>query len=445
MDFEIFEKFLKENQLHQLKLALEDSNPVDAAEFLSELEGEDLPKVFRLLKKDFAADVFAELDSDITNELISSMSDKEIAKIIDELSVDDAVDTLEELPATVVNRILKNTPAEARAEINRFLNYPDESAGSIMTSEFASVRSNMTVQEAIEHIRRTGVDKETVYVIYVTDKTRILEGTLGLRDLLFADPEATVASIMSTSTIFATTTDTKEHAANLISRYGFLALPIVDSERRLVGIVTVDDALDLIRETATNDIEKMAAITPTDKSYLKTGVFEIWSKRSPWLLLLVISATFTGMIINRFEDALSKMVALTAFIPMLMNSGGSAGSQASVTVIQGLSLGELKPENVAWILWKEFRVAILSGICLGGVIFLKVLLIDRLGAMVALIIALTLFCCVIMAKLVGAVLPLLAKIIGFDPAVMASPFITTIVDAVTLIIYFTLATAILKL
>lgn len=436
---------LENKQYSAFMREIDEMNAVDLADFLSSLPSEHLPKVFRMLKKDTAAEVFAELDSDLQEELIQGMSDKEISKVMDELFIDDAVDMLEELPASMVQRILKSTSSELRGEINRFLRYPEDSVGSIMTSEVVSIRSNMTVEEAVAYIRRTGIDKETVYVIYVTDPSKILLGTVELRDLLFSSPEDRISEIMDTATLSALTTDDREEAVSLISKYDLLALPVVDSENRLVGIVTVDDAVDVINEEATEDIEKMAAITPTDKPYLKTGVFATWLTRIPWLLLLMISATFTGTIITHYESALGQMVILTAFIPLLMDTGGNAGGQASVTVIRGLSLGELRMGNILSILWKEFRVSLLCGITLAAVVFGKAMLFDRTSALTAAVIALTVLATVILAKLVGCSLPILAKRLGFDPAVMASPFITTIVDALALLIYFGFATLLLGL
>lgn len=438
-------ELLRSQRFVELITVIDEMNAVDAAEFLATLEAHELPIVFRLLKKDTAADIFAELDSDLQEEIIQGMSDKEIERVMKHLFVDDAVDLLEELPANMVNRILKNTSLEQRGVLNRFLKYPEDSAGSVMTSEFVSIYETMTVDRAVEYIRRTGIDKETVYVIYVTDSSKILRGTVGLRDLLFASPEDKISDLMETSVIHALTTEDKEKAANAISKYDLLALPVVDSEHRLVGMITVDDALDVIHEEATEDIEKMAAITPTDKPYLKTGVFATFGKRIPWLLLLMISATFTGTIITHYEHALEQVVLLTAFIPLLMDTGGNAGGQTSVTIIRGLSLGELKMGNILKILWKEFRVSLLCGIMLSAVVFGKAVWIDGASVAVAAVIAITVLATVIVAKLVGASLPILAKRIGFDPAVMASPFITTIVDAVALLIYFGFARLILKI
>lgn len=445
MDFENLNKLLDEHKYADFIKEIDEMNAVDSAEYLTVVDPENLLKVFRMLKKDTAAEIFAELDSDVQKKIIDSISDSEISKIIDQLYIDDTVDMLEELPANVVNRVLRNTQGKTRAEINRFLKYPEDSAGSVMTSEFISIHSTMTVNDAIKYIRRTGSRKETVYVVYVTDRSRILLGTVELRDLMFAGDDDVIENIMDTSIVSALTTDDKETAASLISKYDLLALPVVDSENRLVGIVTVDDALDVIEEEATEDIEIMAAIVPTDKPYLKTGIFETWKKRIPWLLLLMVSATFTGGIINHYESALGQMVILTSFIPMIMDTGGNAGGQSSATIIRGLSLGEIKMGNILRVLWKEFRVSLLCGLTLGAAAFVKALLIDRATPMIGLVVALTLACSVIFAKLVGSSLPILAKRIGFDPAVMASPFITTIVDAIALLVYFRIASAILGL
>lgn len=418
--------------------------PTDAADFLETLPPDELPVVFRLLKKDTAAEIFAELEYEPQTRLISTLSDRELGQLCGELYTDDVVDLLEELPAGVVSRILKNVPPEDRSLINRFLAYPEGSAGSVMTSEYVTLNAGMTVTEAVHHIRKTGYDKETVYSLFVTDNQRRLVGTLELRDLLFGDPDTPVSTISDANAAFVLTTDSRGHVADVIAKYDLLSVPVVDSERRLVGIVTVDDALDVVREEAAEDIEKMAAITPTDRPYSRTGVGEIFRKRIPWLLLLMISATFTGAIISHYEEALGAYVVLTSFIPMLMDTGGNAGGQASVTVIRGLSLGEIVPRRDALsILLKEVRVALLCGSVLAIVAAAKVLLVDRAGTVVAAVVALTLFFSVLTAKSVGSMLPLLARRLGLDPAVMASPFITTIVDAVSLMIYFRIATALL--
>lgn len=438
-------ELLNEKKYNKFISAINEMNAVDVAFFLQGLDGHYLFKVFRMLKKDIAADVFSELDAEVQEQIIDSMRDSEISDFIDTLAMDDTVDMLEELPANVVARILKSSSAEQRREINKFLKYPDQSAGSVMTSEFVSIKSSLNVEEAVEYIRKTGIDKETVYVIYVTNLSRRLLGWVELSDLLFAKSDDLIEDIMHTAVVSATTADDKETVANLISKYDLLALPVVDSENRLVGIVTVDDALDVISQEATEDIEKMVAIVPSDKPYLKIGVFETFLKRVPWLLILMISAAFTGSIITHYEEALGKVVILTAFIPMLMGSGGNAGGQASVTIIRSLSLGEIRMSNIFRILWKEFRVSLLCGSVLAIAAFAKVMIFDRVPVSIALTVSLSLLATIVLAKLVGASLPILAKRVRLDPAVMASPFITTIVDAVSLIIYFNIATKILDL
>ncbi|MBE6706542.1 MAG: magnesium transporter [Ruminococcaceae bacterium] len=445
MNYTELNELLDEKKYNQFISEVNEMNAVDIADFLQTLDDQQLSKVFRMLKKDIAADVFAELDAEVQQKIIDSMKDSEISAFIDTLAMDDTVDMLEELPANVVARILKSSSPEQRKEINKFLKYSDQSAGSVMTSEFVRIKSNLTVEAAVDYIRKTGIDKETVYVIYVTDASRRLLGWVELRDLLFADKADLIEDIMYTAVISATTSDDKETVANLISKYDLLALPVVDSENRLVGIVTVDDALDVISQEATEDIEKMVAIVPSDKPYLKVGVFETFIKRVPWLLILMISAAFTGSIITHYEEALGKVVILTAFIPMLMGSGGNAGGQASVTIIRSLSLGEIRMRNIFKILWKELRVSLLCGTALAVAAFAKVMIFDRVSAEIALTVSLSLLATIVLAKLVGASLPILAKRVKLDPAVMASPFITTIVDAVSLIIYFNIATKILNL
>ncbi len=439
-------ELLNEKKYTEFIPLINSMNAVDTAEYLQYTQEEDLYKVFRMLKKDLAADVFAELDSEFQEQIINTMKDSEISKFIDTLAMDDTVNMLEEMPANVVERILKSVSSENRKEINRFLNYDEYSAGGLMTSEFVCIRSHMTVSEAVSHIRKTGVDKETVYVIYVVDKSKHLLGIVELKDLLFANEDKIIGDIMDGDIIYATTADDQETVANLISKYDLLVLPIVDKEERLVGIVTVDDAVDVIHEETTEDIEKMAAIVSTDdKPYLKVGVFETWRKRIPWLLFLMISAAFTGSIITHYENALGQVVILTAFIPMLMGSGGNAGGQSSVTIIRSLSLGEIRMGNIFRILWKEFRVSLLCGVTLSAAAFAKIMFVDRAGVAVSAVVSLSLLATVIVAKLVGASLPILAKRINLDPAVMASPFITTIVDAVSLVIYFSIATRILDI
>jgi len=453
MNFEYLNSLLSERKYSALVKELYEMNAVDAADFLAIVSDEDLPKVFRMLKKGIAADIFAELESDTQEKIIHAFSDQEFSKILDQLYIDDVMDMLDELPANVVDRIIKNADKQTRAEINRFLKYEEDSAGSVMTSEFVRIRASMTVSEAVSCIRRVGAHKETVYVIYVTDNARVLKGIVELRDLLFAKEDELIENIMDKSVISALTTDHQEEVAQKIAKYDLLALPVVDSEDRLVGIVTVDDALDVIEEEATEDIEKMSAMLPSDKPYLKTGVFETWRQRILWLLLLMVSATFTSAIITSYEGRLSTSgalgIVLTAFIPMLMGTGGNAGGQSSSTIIRSLSLGEVRMGNIFRVLWKELRVSMLCGVTLAVASFVKTLVLDFRcdfspeNISVSIVVSITLFSTVIMAKLVGSSLPILAKRIGLDPAVMASPFITTIVDAISLLIYFAIASAIL--
>ncbi len=424
--------------------------PMDIAHLLGELGENRLALMFRLLPKELAAETFIEMDPEEQELLIRGFSDAELKDVVDELYVDDAVDLIEEMPANVVKRILRSADPEMRRTINELLNYPEDSAGSIMTTEYVSLRPDMTAEEAIKRIRRGAVDKETIYTCYVTDRNRKLVGYVTLKSLLLAEDDTQITDIMGTDTISVTTTDDQEEVANTFSKYDMSALPVVDKESRLVGIVTVDDAIDVMEEEATEDIEKMAAIMPTDKPYLKLSPFEIWKSRIPWLLLLMVSATFTGLIISSFESALAKWVALTAFIPMLMDTGGNTGSQASVTVIRALSIGDLEFSDFFRVVWKELRVAVLCAVSLAVVNFLKIQLVDvmLLGntgvtVTVNLVICVTLAFTIICAKLVGCTLPLLAKKLGFDPAVMASPFITTIVDALSLLIYFQVASVLL--
>ena len=436
---------LTEKKFSQLKQLLSTMNPVDLAGILEEMPQDSLPLVYRLLPKELAAEAFAEMDNDLQEILIQAFSDKELQEVLDELYLDDAVDIIEEMPANVVKRILRQTSPEVRKKINEILHYPEDSAGSIMTIEYVDLKKTMTVDEAFSRIRATGVDKETIYTCYVTNHDRKLEGLVTVRELLLSPKTAIIGEIMQTHVIAASTLDDKEKVANQLQKYDFLALPVVDQEYRLVGIVTFDDAMDVLQEENTEDIEMMAAITPTGKPYLKTSTTELWKKRVPWLLLLMVSATFTGKIIQAYESALAAQVALTAFIPMLMDTGGNAGSQASVTIIRGLSLGEIRMSDLLKIIWKEIRVAILCGLTLSVANFAKMMLLDQVGLSVSLVVCLTLVLTVTSAKITGCTLPIVAKRIGFDPAVMASPFITTIVDALSLIVYFNFASILLHL
>ena len=446
-------QLLSKKKYHSLKDLLCELEPADIGIMFEEMPSESLPLLFRLLAKEMAAEVFVELSSDTQELLIAGFSDVELKEVLDELYMDDTVDIIEEMPANVVKRILRHTDPEKRESINEILKYPKYSAGSIMTTEFVDLKKNMTVADAFTHIRRTGVDKETIYTCYVTDENRILLGLVSVKDLLLSEETKALDEIMETNIIYVNTQEDQETAAQNFEKYDFLALPVVDNENRLVGIITVDDAIDVIQEEATEDIEKMAAITPTDKPYMKTGVFETYKKRILWLLLLMISATFTGKIISSFEDALSACVVLTAFIPMLMDTGGNSGGQASVTIIRSMSLGDIEMKDIFKVMWKELRVSLLCGITLGAANFCKMMLVDRGAIMssgqnvvsVAIVVCLTLVVTVVIAKLIGCSLPMLAKKVGFDPAVMASPFITTIVDAVSLIIFFRIAVTILHI
>ncbi len=434
---------LDEKKYSELKNLLSEMNEADIAAVLKELPQEKLPLLYRILPKELAAEVFVNMDSDAQEFLIRAFSDNELREVLDELYVDDAVDIIEEMPATVVKRILMHTDPEVRKSINEILQYPEDSAGSIMTIEYVDLKKYMTVEDAFTRIRRTGVDKETIYICYVTDENRKLLGIVTVKDLLLSEKNAKIFEIMDTNIISANTLEDKEIVAEKFRKYDLLALPVVDQENRLVGIVTIDDAMDVLQDENTEDIEKMAAITPTDKPYLKMSVFETWKKRFPWLLLLMVSATFTGKIITHFEDALQSYVVLTAFIPMLMDTGGNCGGQSSVTIIRGLSLGDITFRDTFRVIWKEFRVAFLCGVTLALVNFGKMLLIDRVSVMVAAVVCVTMVLTIILAKFIGCTLPILAKRLHFDPAVMASPFITTIVDALSLLIYFRVASMIL--
>ena len=454
--FEIIQKtllqMLEEKKYATLRDILVTMNPSDIAALFGELEEKQIPLMFRLLPKEQAAETFVEMEPDAQELLIRSFSDNELKEIVDELYVDDAADLVEEMPANVVKRILKQADPEMRSRINQILRYPENSAGSIMTTEYVSLRPAMTVEEAILRIRRQGVDKETIYTCYVTEGRKLI-GLVTVKDLLLAqDDETPIRDIMLTNLISVNTHTDQEEVARMFSKYNFLALPVVDKEDRMLGIVTFDDAMDVMVDEATEDMEIMSGMLPSEKTYLKSGVFELFKNRIPWLMLLMVSATFTGLIITAFEDALAAQVALTAFIPMLMGTGGNSGSQSSVTVIRSLSLGELKFKDIGIVLWKEFRTSILCGIALAVVCFVKIWLVDGLllnnpdiTLAVNIVVCLALAVTVIIAKIVGGLLPLGAKALKLDPAVMASPFITTIVDALSLLVYFLFAKAILKL
>lgn len=444
-ELEEVRQLLATKQYTKLRQRMEEANSADIATVMEELEEEELLKIFRILPKSMAADVFSYLEVDKQQFIITSLSERDAAGIIDNLMADDATDLLEEMPANIVKKLLANANPETRRDINHLLRYPEDSAGSIMTVEYVDLKENMTVRDAIARIRLIGLDSETINICYVLDSQRTLVGTVALRYLLTNSPDEVIGEIMHENVIYINTLMDQEEVARQFQKYDFTAMPVVDNEKRLVGIITVDDIVDILQEEATEDMEKMAAIVPTDKPYMKTGVFETWKKRIPWLLLLMISATFTGSIITSFEDALSVCVILTAYIPMLMDTGGNAGGQASVTIIRGLSLNEIEFSDVFLVVWKEIRVAVLCGLTLAVANFVKLLLFDRVTVLVAAVVCLTLMAAVLIAKVVGCILPMLAKKIGFDPAVMASPFITTIVDALSLLIYFRIATIILHI
>ena len=425
-------------------------NPADIAALFSELEEHTLPLLFRLLPKDIAAETFVEMEPELQEMLIRGFSDSELKEVVDELYVDDAVDLVEEMPANVVKRILRQADAETRKLINDILKYPEDSAGSIMTTEYIELRPTMTVADAIKNIRRNGSDSETINTCYVTDEGKHLMGIVSIRSILLAEEDAVLRDIMEDHVISVSTLTDQEEATSMIAKYNFTVLPVVDGENRLVGIITVDDALDVMEDEATEDIEIMGGVTPVDKPYLRTGVFQFWKARIPWLMLLMIGATFTGMILNHFEDSLAAITALTLFIPMLMDTGGNSGSQASVTVIRALSLGDLEFRDILAVIWKEIRVAVVCGVSLAVVAFGKIMLIDHLllhnddvTLWVALTVCITMALVVLVAKLIGCTLPMLAEKLGLDPAVMSSPFITTIVDALSLLIYFAIAAALL--
>ena len=458
--FEIVEKallaMLEDKKYSTLRDILVTMNPIDIAGLFDGLEEKQIPLMFRLLPKEMAAETFVEMEADAQELLIRGFSDNELKEVLDELYVDDAADIVEEMPANVVKRILKHADPEMRHSINQILRYPENSAGSIMTTEYVSLRPHMTVEEAILRIRRQGIDKETIYTCYVTAKDRTLLGLVTVKDLLLAeDDEMKISELMQDNLadfIFVSTKTDQEEVAQLFNKYNFLAMPVVDGENRMVGIVTFDDAMDVMEEEATEDMELMSGMTPSEKPYLRSSAFDLFKNRIPWLMLMMVSATFTGLIMTAFEDALAAQIALSAFIPMLMGTGGNSGSQSSVTVIRGLSLGELEFSDIGTILWKEIRTALMCGIALAVVCFAKIWVVDHLmmgnqniTLMVDLVVCLALCVTVVLAKMVGCMLPMAAKAVKLDPAVMASPFISTIVDALSLLVYFLFAKTLLHI
>ena len=432
-------KLVKERKFRTLRQQLSEMNEVDVAAFIEELDPEKTVVVFRLLPKELASDVFACLELDKQQHIVNSITDKEITNIIEDLSVDDAVDMVEELPANIVKRVLQNATPETRSQINEFLKYPENSAGSIMTAEYIGLRKSMTVEEAFSYIRQHGVDKETIYTCYVMDNKRTLEGVVTVKDLLMNPYETLIEDIMDTHVIKAMTTDDREDVVELFNKYDLTSLPVVDGENRLVGLVTVDDAVDVMEEEATEDFEKMAAMTPSEKPYLKTGVLEMARHRIPWLLVLMISATVTGGILAKYENAFAVLPILVTFVPQIMDTGGNAGSQASTMVIRGMAVGEIELRDVLKVLWKEMRVGVLCGLTLAAVNFVRIVLFYPGQIAVALVVVVSMCITVILSKMIGCLLPMGAQRIGIDPAIMASPLITTLVDAVSLTVYFEFA------
>ena len=436
-------ELLGRGQYTRLRQVIQELNDADIADYMEDMEEEEVIKIFRILPKDMAADVFSYLEIDRQQSIITSLSDKDAARIIDNMMSDDAKELMEEMPANVVKRLIANTSPDTRQAINHLMRYPEDSAGSIMTVEYVDLKENQTVGEAIERIRKVGLDSETINICYVLDKKRTLVGTVALRYLLISDADAVIGEMMHRNVVSLHTLMDQEEVARQFRKYEFTAMPVVDNEDRLVGIITRDDVVDILEEETTEDIEKMAALMPSDKPYLKMTVFDAYKKRIPWLLLLMISATFTGSIITSFESELSRYVVLTAFIPMLMDTGGNAGGQASAIIIRGISLDEIEFADWLVVIWKEIRTAVLCGLTLSICNFARLMIFDQVSVQVALVVCLTLLMAVIVAKVVGSTLPMLAKKIGLDPAVMASPFITTIVDAISLLIYFRVAELVL--
>jgi magnesium transporter len=443
---EILEEILQlieEKKYFKIKKILEDLNEVDIAEILDELDLHNTLLIFRMLPKDLAVEVFAHFEVENQGEIIEAITDKEVKNIVEELFFDDMIDLIEEMPANIVSKVLKHATAEERKLINQFLKYPPDSAGSLMTIEYVELRQSMTVKEAMEHIKETGLTKETVYTCYVTDKNRKLEGIISLRLLVVSPEDAVIADLMEDDVIYVETHDDQETVATVFRRYGFLALPVVDKEQRLTGIITVDDIMDVMEQEATEDFQKMAAMAPSDDPYMTSSVFDLAKQRIVWLLVLMVAATISGYIISSYEGILSSVVVLASFMPMLMNTGGSSGSQASTLVIRGMATGEIELKDAAKVLWKEFRISVIVGIVLALVNFGRLMIITRAGLLVSMTVSLTLVVTVVIAKLLGGLAPMAAKVMKLDPAIMAGPLITTFVDAISLIVYFSIATMLL--
>lgn len=439
MNFDELHALADEKQYRSLKEKLIEMNEVDIASFMEELDSEKTVVVFRTLPKEIASDVFACLPVEKQQHIITSITDNELQYIMDDLFVDDAVDMLEELPATIVKRVLKNSSPDTRKLINQFLNYPENSAGSVMTAEYVGLKKHMTVEEAFAYIRKYGVDKETIYTCYVMDDTRRLEGVVTVKDLLMSSYETVIGDIMDANVIKAYTTEDQERVVETFNEYGLLSLPVVDKENRLVGIITVDDVMYVMEQEATEDFEKMAAMLPSEKPYLKTGVFQLAKNRIPWLMILMLSSMVTGGILLQYESAFSVIPLLVTFIPMLMDTGGNSGSQASTMIIRGMAVGEVKPSDILQVMWKEIRVGVLCGACLALVNYVRLIIQYPGQEMICLTVVISIFFTVIIAKTIGCVLPIAARVIHLDPAIMASPMITTIVDACSLMIYFQMA------
>ncbi len=437
--------YLENNQLAKLKEVLIEENPVDIAELFEDLPKDQCLKLFRILPKDLAAETFSYLSSEKQQEIVENITDEEIKHIINEMFIDDTVDFIEEMPANIVDKILQNTSPDTRKLINQFLKYPENSAGSVMTVEYVSLKSDMNIGQALNHIKKVGINNETIDICYVIDNQRKLVGFISLKSLIFLDDIIPLVDAMETNVISATTTDDQEVIASLFRKYDLTSMPVVDIEGRLVGIITIDDVVDVIDQENTEDFQKMAAMNPSDEEYLKESVFSLAKHRIVWLLVLMISATATGTIIRRYEEVLQSVVILAAFIPMLMDTGGNAGSQSSTLIIRGIALGEIQLSDIGKILWKEFRVSLIVGITLAVVNFLRIYYIDKAGLTISLVVCASLLFTVIIAKVVGGILPILAKAFKLDPAIMASPLITTIVDACALVVYFALSTHFLNL
>ena len=445
IDFEELVQLAIDKKYRQLKEALLELNEVDIALFIEELGQDRSAIVFRMLPKTLSADVFAELDSEFQEHIINSITDRELSEIVEDLFVDDAVDMLEEMPATIVRRVMQNTKPETRKLINQFLNYPENSAGGIMTAEYIGLKKHMTVEECFAYIRKHGIDSETIYTCYVMDQKRRLEGVVTVKNLLMNSSDALVGDIMDDNVIKVATTTDQEEVVETMIKYDLLSMPVVDSEDRLVGIITVDDVMDVMEEEATEDIEKMAAMLPSEKPYLKTGVFELAKNRIPWLLFLMLSSTLSGAILERYENAFAAIPLLVSFTPMLMNTGGNSGSQSSAMIIRGMSIGEIEPRDIFRVIWKEVRVGLIAGIILAVCNFIRLLIQYPGNTMISLVVVLSVFVTVVIAKTIGCTLPIAAKVLKADPAIMAGPLITTIVDAVSLIVYFNLACMLLDM